>query len=252
MPPRVLDAFAKPLRDRSLRVTTKVLSGKVPAVELTREAVGGGHDLLVKSADVGQGRMFPARLLEQVDLQLVRQCPCPVLLARKRRTGRHAGIVAAVAPPPEGEAAKNIPNLEILETAIELAKLQGLELHVVRAWRAYGEAALRKSRASSRELREYLHQSRDTFRAALERFIEPYRRHLSSKRVHLLKGHPGTVIPRFTSERHIDVVVMGAGPREGVSEILIGNTTQRLVNDTECSIVALKPKAFRSPVKLAD
>ena len=247
-----LDALAKPLRDKGVRVSTKVLSGKVPAVELTREAVRGDYDLLLKSADVAPGRLSPARLFEQVDLQLVRQCPCSVFLTRKRRTGRHAGLVAAVAPPPEGEASKNIPNVEILETALALAELQRLELHVVRAWRTYGEGALRKSRAPSDDLRDYSRRTRGRFRAALDRFLDPYRQHVNSKRVHLIKGHPGTVIPRFAAERQIDIFVMGAGPREGVSEILIGSTTQSLVNDTECSIVALKPRGFRSPVKLVD
>lgn len=247
-----LESFADPLRDKGVEVSTEVFSGKVPAVELTREAVRGEYDLLLKSADVVPGRFSPARLLEQVDLQLVRQCPCPVLLARKRRTGRHAAVVAAVAPPPEGESSRNIPNVEILETAIELARLQQVELHVVRAWRAYGEGALRKSRASSDDLRDYIRQSRDRFRAALDRFLEPYRGQVNSRRVHLLKGHPRTVIPRFAAEKQIDILVMGAGPREGVSEILIGDTTRSLVNDTECSIVALKTKRFRTPVKLID
>ena len=246
-----LEGLAKPLREKGLKVKTKVLSGKAPSVELTREVVQAGHDLLIKGADVAGSRL-PARFMEPVDLQLVRQCPCPVFLARKRQTGRHAGVVAALAPPPKGEVFKNIPNVEILETAIALAKLQGLELHVVRAWRAYGEGALRKSRPSSEDLREYLHRNRDRFRAALEKLLEPYREHISSKRVHLLKGHPGTVIPHFAAERQIDAVVMGAGPREGVSEILIGNTTESVVDDTACSIVAVKPKRFRTPVKPAD
>lgn len=244
-----LDGLARPLREKGLSVNTKVLRGKAASVELTREVVRGEYDLLVKGADVAPGRLSPARFVEQVDLQLLRQCPCPVFLARKRQTGRHAGIIAAVAPPLEGDPSKNIPNAEIVETAIALAKLQGLELHVVRVWRAFGEAALRKSRVSSIELSEFLHRSRDRFRASLEELLDDYREHVNPKRVHLLKGHPGTVLPQFAEARPIDAIVMGAGPREGVSEILIGNTTESLVNNTNCSIVAVKPEGFQAPVE---
>ncbi len=247
-----LEGLAEPLRGQGIKVAKRVLAGKAASVELTREVVQNGHDLLLMSAAAPAAKLTTARFVESVDLQLVRQCPCPVFLARKRVTGRHAGIVAAVAPPPKAEESKNIPNEEILETAIALAQLQGLELHVVRAWRAYGEGALRKSRTPSDDLREYLRDSRDRFRAALDNFLEPYREHINPKRVHLLKGHPATVIPRFVAEHQSDAVVMGAGPREGVSEILIGNTTESLVSDTVCSIVAVKPKKFRTPVKPAD
>lgn len=247
-----LESLAKSLREKGLEVKAKVLTGKAPAVELTREVVEGKHDLLIKSADVASSRLPTSRFVEPVELQLVRYCPCPVFVARKRETGRHAGIVAAVAPPPQDdEGSKNIPNAQILETAIELAKLLGLELHVVRAWRAYGEGALRKSRTPSDELREYLNRNRDKYRAALEKFLEPYRDQVSSKRVHLLKGHPGAVVPTFAAAKSIDAVVMGSGPRHGLSEIFIGNTTESIVNDTECSIVAVKPKKFRTPVQLS-
>lgn len=247
-----LESLARPLRDDKLRVKTTVLSGKAVSVELTREVIRGDFDLLIKTADVKPGRLSPARFFEQVDLQLVRQCPRPVFLARKRRTGRHAGIVAAVAPPPSGEVFKNIPNDEILETAALLAGLQDLELHVVRAWRAYGESALRKSRVPSDELRDYLRRSRERFHAALDGLLQKHADVVRPKRVHLIKGHPAAVIPRLAAVRNIDAVVMGAGPREGVSEILIGNTTESLVHETECSVVAVKPRDFRTPVTEAD
>lgn len=245
-----LDTLASSIRGSDVTVNTAVLTGKAPAVELTREAIRAKHDMVIKTADAVPGRLSPKRYLEQTDLHLVRQCPVPVFLARKRVTGRHACVVAAVAPPPEGEQTTNIPNHEIIEAAIEIARVQHQELHVIRAWRAYGEAALRKSRPSRDRLREYLRETRERFRAALDTLLKPYSDHINSKRVHLLKGAPATVIPRFTEQRPVDVLVMGAGPRAGVAEILVGDTTRSLVDDTGCSLVTVKPTGFQSPVEV--
>ncbi len=224
-----LRTLARPFRRKGRDIRTKILSGRTAATALAREVRQGDHDLLIKTAGA-RGRPRPARFGVSGDLQLLRRCGRPVILARRGLAETAGMLVAAIAPPVEGQHAKNIPNSQILDTAVELAALEGLELHVLRAWRAYGEAG------------EYIHASRDKFWAALERFLEPYRPWIRAEQVHLLRGHPSTVIPRFAAERRIDALVMGGGSRRRIAEIFVSDTTELIVNNTQCSIVAVKPQ----------
>jgi nucleotide-binding universal stress UspA family protein len=43
---------------------------------------------------------------------------------------------------------------------------------------------------------------------------------------------------------------MGTVARTGISGLLIGNTAERLLQQLKCSILAIKPEEFTSPVKL--
>ena len=52
-----LEGLAKPLREKGLTDKTKVLSGKAPSVELTREVVQAGHDLLIKGVALALRRV---------------------------------------------------------------------------------------------------------------------------------------------------------------------------------------------------
>jgi len=47
----------------------------------------------------------------------------------------------------------------------------------------------------------------------------------------------------------IDVLVMGTLGRTGISGFIIGNTAENVVQKLECSLLALKPGGFVSPVK---
>jgi len=69
-------------------------------------------------------------------------------------------------------------------------------------------------------------------------------------KVELLKGKPETEIPKFTDEINASLVVMGTVGRTGIPGLFMGNTTEEILNQLNCSVLAIKPKGFKSPVKL--
>ena len=48
----------------------------------------------------------------------------------------------------------------------------------------------------------------------------------------------------------IDLVVMGTVARSGIAGMLIGNTAERVLRKLPCSVLAVKPEGFTSPVRL--
>jgi len=59
------------------------------------------------------------------------------------------------------------------------------------------------------------------------------------------------VIPELVKHKDIDLIVMGTIGRTGIPGMIMGNTAERLLDRVECSILAIKPEGYISPVTLA-
>ena len=64
----------------------------------------------------------------------------------------------------------------------------------------------------------------------------------------VLDGHPRDAIPEYVADQNIDLIVMGTVCRTGIKGFLIGNTAESIMEDVRCSILALKPQGFVSPI----
>src|SRR5690606_35628255 len=67
--------------------------------------------------------------------------------------------------------------------------------------------------------------------------------------VHHLRGCADKMIPQYVADNNIDILVMGTVARTGISGFVIGNTAENIVQKLGCSLLALKPNGFISPVK---
>lgn len=65
----------------------------------------------------------------------------------------------------------------------------------------------------------------------------------------LLKGEPEDLIPATITDTKIDILIMGTVARTGISGFIIGNTAENILQKIDCSLLALKPQGFVSPVK---
>ena len=238
----------------------KVLRGR-RYLEMVREVLRGEHDLLMKEAEPNESVLFGS-----TDMHLLRACPCPVWLFKPEHAGRNfAQVLAAVDPaPPPDEAdllhlkAELAPkdaalDAKILDLAGSLADNEGAELHVVHAWSAPGEALVRSEVMLAQEqVERYVDDSRAEARKALEQLVGGAPRRPGRRSVHLLKGDPADVIAEFAKTAHVDLIVMGTVARTGIPGLLIGNTAETILQRVDCSVLAVKPDGFVSPVTLVD
>jgi nucleotide-binding universal stress UspA family protein len=66
--------------------------------------------------------------------------------------------------------------------------------------------------------------------------------------IHHLHGSADEKIPELVNDEQVDVLVMGTVARSGIKGLVIGNTAENIVQSIPCSLVALKPQGFISPV----
>jgi len=227
------------------RTSVKIREGKRD-IEIIRQVLEGKHDLVVKVSS-GHPRLNGMRL-GAIDMSLLRKCPCPVLIMKPAKRIHHSKILAAVdlthLPEEQGSLDR-----EIMDLASSLAKLEDGKFHVLHAWEMPYENIMQGEVRVQfyKTVPQMLGELRRVEKKHLDAIAALYQD--SAPRVHMKKGAPEKVIPAFCKKQKIDLVVMGTLARAGVQGILIGNTAEKILSKIDCSVLALKPEGFVSPVK---
>lgn len=239
----------------SLDIHLEMRVGK-PFLEAIHAVLSHDCDLVVKSAE---DPSWVKKLFGSDDMHLLRKCPCPVWLMRPDEKPRYENIVAAVDFDPLSTDASDAElNRNLLDLASSLTLADSASLHVVHAWEADAETTLlSRAGASLTGIDEYLDKVQLLHRKGLYVLGEALRERLGdaayqrlSPSFHLPKGPAKKVIAPLAVELQADLVVMGTVARSGISGLLIGNTAEAILDQLGCSVMAIKPTGFSSPVKL--
>ena len=219
----------------------KVLTG-IPSIEIIKQVLRGNQDLLIKPAEMPVNRFT---LPGSTDMHLLRKCPAPVWLVRPTHRKKVRRIMAAVDPDLKDLNTKLNPL--ILELATSLAAREQAELHAVSVWSLNREVELH-TRARLIKPGLLIDDLQKTYKRWLKLLVDPYRQRGDEFHVHLVKGKVSDAIPAEARNRHIDVIVMGTVGRIGIPGFFIGNTAERILARVNCSVLAVKPEGFVSPV----
>lgn len=252
-----LEKLVAPWRG-NIEIQTKVLIG-IPFLEIIREVIHSGHDLVVKIADSGG---LLDRVFGSNDMHLLRECPCPVWLIKPQSSKVFQKIVATVDVgdyyQPEGLNIRHLLNLQILEMASLLALSEVAELHVVYVWEAFDVInPIRKAIIDTSEdiVFAHLEEEEQRYKQNLNKLMDELNGKLgwnaieyTKPQIHLLKGYPHKEIPVLAKEIRADLVVMGTVARTGISGFFMGNTAETILNQLNCSVLAVKPHGFVTPV----
>ena len=238
-----VERLAAKVAAAGLQTTPVTLSGK-PWLEIIRQVIRGGHDLLVKAFAAESEFAFHV----PADMQILRKCPCPVWMVKPRAARRFRRIVAAVDEEP-GDPLRHAFNTQIVALAHSLAGWEQCEVHVVRAWSLYEDSPLRFKLAPE-DVAAFRQREHHALQEALERLVEPFRTGGPPTELHLVEGQPEDVIPAIVEREHEDLVVMGTIARAGVAGLISGGMAEKILRRVNCSVLAIKPHDFVSPVRL--
>ena len=221
-------------------VETRILDGRA-ASALIEEVLASGHDLVVREG--ARDRVAPRREPSgAVDLELLRRCPCPVLLVGPGGAAEHPHLAAAVDTSTEDETGRAL-NSRIADFASLMADLEGGSVTLLHAWDVFGEGMMR-GLASDDAFVAYVGAARERAADDFARFKESLGTRLADARVELRRGEPEDVIPQFAVAEGIDLVVMGCVARRGISGFLVGDTAERVLGKLPCSLLVVKPADF--------
>jgi universal stress protein E len=223
------------LRSRGINVTVEAVWTTDTLREILLHVAEMRPDLLIK--DVQHEALLKRAFVTPLDWHLLRESSAPVLLVGEAAHPLPRKVIAAV-DPSRPEAGNAVLNEEIIQAANGLALQCDAELHLLHAYDlspGYLSDPIAGTMGAApnmvEELRAALHQS---FVALAEHYGVP------CERRHFIMGPPIKAIADFAAEQKADVMVMGTVQRKGL-EKLIGSTTEYVLYQVPCSILAIKP-----------
>jgi len=234
----VLADLAASLTDWGINAQVEVRWGFPTEDVVLAEIERWQADLLVVGTH--QAGSTPHTRLAQVDWQLMRSCPCPMLLARDPQFEGYTKVLAAV-DPLHRHAEPSGLDQSVLEAASLLAKASESELLVAHVHPDPQDYAL----ASSVEVLPGVYYGNenieDVHRKALMELVENFG--IRRSQVLLSSGDPAEQLGKATIENDIDLVVLGALKRGRLEQWLLGSTAERVVAEVNCDILLIKPEA---------
>lgn len=248
-----LEQLADRFRQAGVKATTAVLVGN-PAHEVIREAVNGSYDLIVRAAEgVLRG---DAPTVGSVEFRLVRAAPCPVLIGRALpQENAEPRILAAVELDPSEPRHLELSR-EVLEAAGRLARFGGNELHILHAWRLWGESLLRTGRTKlpAADVDALVQEEEEMRRARLDELVADFRSELADDvresleiHTHLVQGSAEALMSHARSLNG-RMLVLGSLARVGLSGFLVGNTAEKILDSASTSVLVVKHPDFVSPI----
>ena len=241
-----------------LNIRGKVIEGGI-FPDIIREVLRSRYDLVMKCA--AEAGSLKNRIFGSTDMHLLRKCPCPVWIMKSNEKVKYQRIFAAVDVEQENSDEKiSGLNQQILEISSSLALSEFSEFHIVHAWTAWGASLLdtpRFSFAENGEMADWVEKQRVADKVKMDNLMETLTEILSQDtmdylrpQLHIVKGEAHIVIPDLAREKKADLVVMGTVARTGIPGLIMGNTAESILNNIGCSVLAVKPPGFVTPITL--
>jgi len=242
---RRLTAFSRSPALRGLQVTCHAVWDFPSHEAIVRRVLQTKSDLVIAGSHM---RSLTSRwLLQNADWELIRQCPCPLLLAKSRRDYRKPAILVAVDPFHTHAKPANLDR-HLLDWGAGIARLLRGSVHVIHCYMpllnvmplpvgaAIPMVVPPEAEDAHREL-----VARSFDRLAESAGVPPPARHLRS-------GFVRTEVNAVVAELGAGIVVMGAVSRSGLRRAFIGSTAEDLLDNLLCDVLVIKPRGFKSNV----
>ena len=210
-----------------LRMGVSVGAGR-RSVEIARQVVKGGHDLVV---------IAPNGTVEDLSVvrRLIRTVPCPLLVLKGSFVD--GNVIAAVDPDDELSL-----NVMIARSAQAVASIRGSTVHFVHAYEPHAIETMRSvdiAALTGDRIDAFADRARDAHRSALDELVERVGRPEDIV-AHVDVGSPLDVVARSAVEFGASLVVIGAGGARGMPSVLIGHTAERVATKLSVSTLVVK------------
>ncbi|MGI9455444.1 MAG: universal stress protein [Aeoliella sp.] len=204
-------------------------------IELIRQVLKENHDLVViGTRHLGQLQSW---LIGSTGIKLLRKCPCPVWVTQPQSGERIKSTLVAHDLQPVGDLA--------MELGCSMAQLQDSQLHILHATEYPELDYAFPAQVSSVDIESFRAKAEQHIAVQLEGFQLPHPAHLE-----IVTSPADRAILDYIERHKIDLLVMGTVARTGVPGFITGNTAEQLLPQIPCSVIAVKPFGFESPVTL--
>lgn len=232
---QLLEDMALVMRQQGFRVSTDVVWGNPSYRQIIHKVLQSKPDLLIHSTR--HHEKISRLLLSHQDWQLLRFCPCPVLLVKDRPWPAQLNVVVAVDPNHANDKPADLDRQLTAAGQALAAATQG-EVHLFHACYqppVSGLYALRIDVQAYRDRTAYL----------LQDFGIP------AEQLHIDEREILQSLPELLHSLEASVLVMGVVSRSAIDRFLVGSTAEKLLDQVDQDVLIVKPTGFTDTVKTA-
>jgi universal stress protein E len=232
----LLERLAEPLLADGVAVTTRVRSESQAAHGILEEVTAWEADLLIAGVHEPPSVLRPR--LADVDWQLMRLCPCPLLLSRATQSEPYKNIVAAV-DPLHGHAEPAGTDHAVLAVAQTLRDALEAELRIVNAYPNPDDYKI----VSSIEVEPGIFYGTENIEAVHRQAVIDLNEEcgVADSEIVLQAGKPAEIIAELAEQLPVDLIVLGSIRRGRLAAALLGSTAERVVDRAACDVLLVKP-----------
>ncbi len=232
------ERISKELREAGLETSAHLLFGK-SSEQIVREAMAQKADLVIRyMKGAGSRHTGPFGTTAR---NLMRVCPCPLLLVGDRPVTSPAVMACVNA---EHDHKENQAILSHAEALVGPDKA----LHLLYCWNFYGSDILHEY-VDDQTYGQYVTEAEHGYQALFESFRKKHDLSACNDNVHMENGDPIQIIPQFCRHHSVDVVVMSSASQNHPVRRLLGSTIEAVLDDLPCALLVVKPLGFTSPVR---
>lgn len=228
-------------RWKGLEAESAFLHGK-DFISIIQKVIRDKHDLVIKERTTGEGE-------DALAMRLFRKCPCPVWIIDGSHSTDFKKVLGTIDINSNDTETKQL-NKKIIELTSSLAQRENGEAHYLHAWVLPHEVMLRSPRFNVAE-QEIVQMKQDlatSLKETLEKTITETGVSVTPDNTHLTEGEISNVLQHAMDLLGIDVLIMGSIARSGIPGFLIGNSAEKILSEIKCSVLAVKPDGFISPI----
>ena len=240
---KILHGLVEQAKARKIEAQDKLALGS-GWTELIRQSLRDKSDLILIGTRDRKGLDW--MLFGSTAVKVIRRSPCPVWVAKPQEEPSNLRILVASDLKPVSE--------EALRLVAQLAQATPATIHLLHVVDFPLDRFWSTGLPDAKELAYRQRVRQDAVKELEAQIDRSGARQLSYPvQVHLI-DEPGCLadegVLRFINKNQIDLLVMGTLGRSGIAGVMIGNTAERILPELRCSLLAVKPKDFVSPVKL--
>jgi len=218
-----------------LNITFETLLGTA-FIQITRAVQQEGYDLvLAGTRGLAAWKQF---FVGSTATRLIRKCPAAMWIVKAEHVGPPKVVLAST-------DFSDVSRKAVLQ-GFWLAGQANADFHLLHVIdSADVPEDLLDQKSPDRPLRQ---QINDQANRRLKEFVDSLDTDYSRIQLHLTWGTPWQEIGRLAQHLQVDLITMGTVGRSGIKGVLLGNTAEKVLNTSDCSILTVKPDGFVSPI----
>lgn len=232
---RLLEELAIVIRKQGYTVEVDALWGNPPYEKVIDKVLESKPDLLVQSTR--HHERIARLLLSHQDWQLLRYCPCPVLLVKDEPWKDEPVVLVSVDPTHANDKPAELDD-RLTEMGTTVASLTGGSAHIFHSCYQMPVSGIYPIKVDE-----------SVYREETSKLLKKYG--IPEPSLHLSEEEIQKSLPHTADSLEADLVVMGVISRSRLDRFFIGNTAEKLLDRLHQDVLVLKPEGFTDRVKKA-